>query len=140
MQNSPNTTSPFAGYLIMCVLLFSTAIALNWPLLLIFSGILLLITGVFALTGRFSELAASVTPDDAAPQMSAIDEVQEMRQALNRLDHLEPIPDRPSISYDYAPPSSTHDASEYTYTAEDYREIARYARSREPDTRPPAWR
>jgi hypothetical protein len=141
MQNSPNRTSPFAGFLIMCVLLFSTAIALNSPLLLIFSCLLMLITGVMALMGRFSDMAATVTPDDGAPQMSAIDEVQEMRQALNNLDDLEPIPERPSISYDYTPsPSSSYNPSDHVYTRQDYAEISRYARAQEPDTRPPAWR
>ncbi len=124
----------------MSVLMFSIAILLNWPTLLIFSCVLLLVTGVMALMRS----RGSVVPQDytlgQSPQMNAIDEVQEMRQALNNLDHLERIPDRPSISYDYTPPSSTYNASEYSYTAEDYREIARYARSQEPDTRPPAWR
>jgi hypothetical protein len=139
MQYSTNTPSPFVGYLMICGLLFVTSILFNWPLLLIFSCLLLLVTGVMAMAGRFDTTPGDVSAADA--QMSSIDEVQEMRQALNRLDDLEPIPDRPSpppYQYTYTP--STYNQRDYVYTRQDYAEISRYARSREPDTRPPAWR
>ena len=138
MRNSSNTTSPFFGYLIMCLLLFSTAVLFNWPLLLIFSGTLLLITGMMTVMNRFGHVSVT-TEAEEAPKIALIDEVQEMRQALNNLDSLEAIPDRPSISFDYVPPT-TYNVSDYVYTQQDYAEISRYARSHEPDTRPPAWR
>lgn len=118
-------------------MLFFTAVMFDWPLMMIFSSLLLLVTGGMAATGRFS-----TTPDDAPPteaQISSVDDAQEMRQARNNLDRLDAIPDRPTLPpYEYTPLPQSADV--YTYTPEDYREIARYARSREPDTRPPAWR
>lgn len=141
MQNSSNTISPFASYLVMCVLLFLTAVLLNWPLLLIFSVILLLVTSVMGVMGGGGRFVPRDDTLEQPPQMSAIEEVQEMRQALNSLDDLEPIPARPNPPpYEFTSTASAYNPSDYVYTRQDYAEISRYARSHEPDTRPPAWR
>lgn len=120
MQNPPNITPAFAGYLITCVLLFLTAVARSSPPLIMFAFLFLLL-GAIVLT-RHSR-AGTVTPYGTAPQTSAIDDIQEMRQAINNLDRLHEIPDRPSSAYSY---QSSGDA--------------RYARSQPPDAPPPAWR